>query len=534
MGTPKKDIKWILDRPRLSWIAIGITLVLTAIVYFPGLSGPFIFDDNTHIVSNPKIHSPQSLQDPIFNGKRQRRVLLNLSYAANGIYSGLNPRAFKITNLALHLFTILLVFLWLSQLFSSRGVALLTTTLFALHPIQTEAVTYIFGRVSLLSGLFTIFSFYLIQKSKNYPLFSLAGIFVLAILTKESSVLLLLTWTFYEAFIKKSGPSFLWSSQALVTYCLAFLYIPVHYFFTGPGFWGKSVGFDLYPYWEHLLNQLFYYFYYFQLLFFVKPHSIYHPFHEISYNLYAGAIAGLLLLSILAYSFFRNLKICSKSSFFVLLFFTSLVVTNGPLQMINPFGEYRLYMSNLALFALFGLRIQNLAIQLNFHTIKSVLFMFLLLGCCYFTHARNLSWGNGYLVYQQAADLYPNYEKTNTFAGIGCEFENDLRCAEKYYSRAAELVPKSVRPSAKPIFRLATIQAKLGYYNKALVTLDKIPIKKLRIVPRKFYILKLDLLLELKRFKETEILLEEAKKQHPKNSFNSFQSRLESQKEKSR
>ena len=275
-----------------TWI-LAVVLALTALAYSPGLSGPFIYDDQDHIEINPKIHSPDSVSDVIFNGKRHRRILLNLSYGLNGWMSGLNPYSYKIFNLVLHLLTVAFLYLYLRRIFLSGLMLWTPLVIFAIHPLQVESVAYIFGRVSLMTGLFTIISLWLLEKSERYPFWKLAGVFVAALLVKESAVLLLFLWPLYFALKKHGSLSFLTSRQALASYSLSLLYLPLHLFVTGSSsFWDRVVGFQLYPMADYLINQLHYYFYTLILFFAPGWQTIYHPFQEVSPTLVVGAGGG--------------------------------------------------------------------------------------------------------------------------------------------------------------------------------------------------------------------------------------------------
>lgn len=496
-------------------------LLVSIVVFFPGLSGPFIYDDNTHIANNPKIHSPTSVEDVVFNGKRQRRVLFNLSLGLNGMISGDSPFGYKVFNLLLHLLNIALVFLLMVRIEKRWSVAVVTTALFAFHPLQVEGVTYIFGRISTLSATWVFVSLYLLARTRDYPLMQLVPVYFLALVTKESAVLLLGIWPLFEVLVKRRPVGFLVSRPALLTYSLALFYIPLHLLLTGASnFWSRSVGFDLYPYSDHVLNQLFYYFYMPVLMLAPQFQSIYHPLRYQDPQLYLGAFFGLTLIGLAIWHCRRSWSEKPIHSFFILFFFFNLVVTNGPLQMINPFAEYRLYISNLSLFYFLALLLYHLISKLHINSRVFTMSTCTLLGVfALLTFQSTKMWGNGYEVYQHSASLYPDYEKNLTFAGVGCELEGKLECAEDYYSKAIELIFKSGNPSAKPLFRLSSIQMKMNKFDNALTTLEKIPVEKLAKVPAQFYQRKLYLLAQLKRQKQFEETLETASKLYPAGTF---------------
>ncbi len=122
------------------------------------LWGQFQFDDFNVIVDNPRVHSLQAWLDDLGHGIRP---LLKLSYTLDWI-AGWGPAGFHFTNVSIHLANVVLVWRLARRLADTmprlRGqaaaISLLTALLFALHPIHSEAVTYICGRSSALMSLF--------------------------------------------------------------------------------------------------------------------------------------------------------------------------------------------------------------------------------------------------------------------------------------------------------------------------------------------------------------------------------------------
>ena len=103
--------------PRTGWRLLALALIVTAIVYWPGLYGSWLFDDYPNIVDNHGVQPAQgdlptligaALSSPASDFKRP---LASLSFAANYLAAGLDPLWMKLTNLVIHLLNGLLVFL---------------------------------------------------------------------------------------------------------------------------------------------------------------------------------------------------------------------------------------------------------------------------------------------------------------------------------------------------------------------------------------------------------------------------------------
>jgi hypothetical protein len=162
-------------------------LVLVAVVYRGALAAGFQFDDFNVIVDNPAAHSWQAWLD----GLPSLRSLLKLSYTVNWVLSP-QPWGFHLFNLVCHCINVLLVLALGRRLFQMQLdgplVALIAAAIFALHPAQTEAVTYISGRSMALMGVFYLSS--LLTGCSNYRVLQWLVsplLFAAALLAKETA-----------------------------------------------------------------------------------------------------------------------------------------------------------------------------------------------------------------------------------------------------------------------------------------------------------------------------------------------------------
>jgi len=141
-------------------MALNLAL-LGILLYTPSLQSPFVYDDLVEIVRNASI---RDLSHPVDVLRAYpTRPLTNLSYALDFAWGGLNPLWYHATNLLLHGINILLVFYFVRAVATRVGgastpaspaplvIPLVVASLFAIHPVQTEAVTYISGRAEVLA-----------------------------------------------------------------------------------------------------------------------------------------------------------------------------------------------------------------------------------------------------------------------------------------------------------------------------------------------------------------------------------------------
>ncbi len=183
------------------WLLLLLAAVLP---YVNALHCGFVYDDMGQILENPYV-SPKtpwwiSLTSPVWSLSQDAsiyRPVASLTFRLQRAVAGEAPGSFHAVNLFLHLGVTLLVFVVLRRLAGGRTpLPLAIATLFAMHPIHTEAVTSIVGRSELLAALFGLGG-YLIwlragsdhRTDRNLGL-SIAGAamcFALAAGSKESS-----------------------------------------------------------------------------------------------------------------------------------------------------------------------------------------------------------------------------------------------------------------------------------------------------------------------------------------------------------
>ncbi len=192
---------------------ILVIVALSFSAYFFMLGGPFkTLDDEVSIVNNPFIkdfsHLGKIFRSSFFTGDSYYRPLVSLSHMLEYHFFGLNPFVFNLTNLILHTTNAIGVFFLVFLIAADRWAAFFTSLLFAIHPIQWEAVANIAGRSILLCSFFYIGGFVFLcwsllgEKTRIVPLGLSLVFFGLSLLCKESAVifpLALLSFWFFTA-----------------------------------------------------------------------------------------------------------------------------------------------------------------------------------------------------------------------------------------------------------------------------------------------------------------------------------------------
>lgn len=215
----------------ISIAAFVALLVVTLVVYWPGLDGPLILDDIANLGRLQQIGPITDLSDFfrfVFSSSTSYpiRPLSFASFLINDIDWPLYVPAHKYTSLLVHLINGVLVF-WLALLLC-RGtnrdsrettyIALTATALWLLAPLQVSTVLYLIQRMTSLSALFVLCGLiaycYGRQRLNERPLFAFivmtAGLVtfgILGFLSKQNAVLLpLYILTVEHTLLKGASP----------------------------------------------------------------------------------------------------------------------------------------------------------------------------------------------------------------------------------------------------------------------------------------------------------------------------------------
>ncbi len=142
--------------PRLRLLAgAALIFLATAIAYWPVGRAGFIVDDDILLTSSPLIRAPDGLYRFWFTAEPvDYWPVSNSSLWLEWRLWGMQPAGYHVTNVALHLASVFLLWIVLRRL-SIPG-AFLAAMLFAVHPMNVESVAWIAQRKNLLALLFAL------------------------------------------------------------------------------------------------------------------------------------------------------------------------------------------------------------------------------------------------------------------------------------------------------------------------------------------------------------------------------------------
>ncbi|MGB9629469.1 MAG: hypothetical protein ACPL6D_12480, partial [Thermodesulfobacteriota bacterium] len=210
-------------------IIFGLLAGLAFLIYSNSFEVPFHFDDRPNISQNPNVQiNPftwDQLKSLIKNSYRESlRIFSFLTFALNFYFGGLNVFGYHLVNLIIHILSGIFLYWFLALTFKipslkerygsiSFPIALLTSLIFIVHPVQTQSVTYIVQRMASMAGMFYLltFAFYIkgrLTEGRARFLYFGGGVvtYLLGVFTKENVAILpffiaLFEVTFFQRFV---------------------------------------------------------------------------------------------------------------------------------------------------------------------------------------------------------------------------------------------------------------------------------------------------------------------------------------------
>lgn len=152
--------------------AYVVALILIALAWANSLRGVFLLDDLVHIVGNPKIRQLWPIWECLGDSARP---LVDISLALNFAFGRLDPIGYHVVNLLIHLSTGLALFgltrrtLRTPRLADKMGgaadsIAFAVALLWLVHPLTTQAVTYVIQRGESMMAMFYVLTLYCVVR----------------------------------------------------------------------------------------------------------------------------------------------------------------------------------------------------------------------------------------------------------------------------------------------------------------------------------------------------------------------------------
>jgi hypothetical protein len=469
-------------------LVFALVSLLAVAVYWAGLYGPFVFDDEANIVKNTAIHLDDLALPSLYGaassypGGILTRPLSMLSFGLNHYFTGLAPFWFKATNIALHLATGLSLFVLLWHLLGALAkkapsfsanqrlwVSLAVSAAWLLHPLNLTSVLYAVQRMTSLSALFVVWGMILYavgreQLFRNQPrgyalIFS--GIFVftpLAVLAKENGVLLPLLlliaeWILWRFQAPNGKDQVVLRAVLFVTVGVPLL-MAVAFLAAHPEWLQQAYDRRTFSLVERLLTQTRVIWFYLKLLLFPTQAelTLYHDDIPVSTDLTTPgatlpALVGLLALGLLAIGLWRRAPVFA---FGVLFFFAGHALESSflPLEVAH---EHRNYLPGAGILLVFFYYLLHPSLRVGRFRPGYVTAVVLIALFAFLTWGRAQYWGDELQLVMFNVNNHPHsarwhYEAGRVYASLAHDQETKARGslmeeAREHYLRSAKLDP---------------------------------------------------------------------------------------------
>jgi tetratricopeptide (TPR) repeat protein len=457
------------NQPLIKKFAILLIAIVGILAYANSFQNTFQFDDGFHIVDGQKIRSMDNVLSlshwKAVNNRPFAFFTLAVDYQLAGKNLNGTPKVamFHISNLIFHIIAAFIAFLLALEIMSLSVfkknkiiqenkvlIALFSSFIFVLHPIQTQAVTYIIQRMAVLAGLFYMASVLLYIKGRVAHL-------------NPKNTKAWLPYAYYAGAFVAGAFGFL-SKQNAITFPIALILAEVLFIRNGEekidrkflGIFSSAVGliiilgiiingipveFDKISRSEYLYTQFRVLVKYWQLLFLpVNQHLDY--YFPISTTLWGAKelLSLAFILLTLAAGVWLFMKKWFVASFAIFWFYITLSLESSIIPIRDVIFEHRLY---LAVFG-FGFMISYLAFYfLGKKNVKTPVIALTVLCLIYLGASinRNSVWKNPYTLWSDSVKKSPKRERAWYWLATYYSAEKDQENAMKCYDTSIKCNP---------------------------------------------------------------------------------------------
>lgn len=470
-------------------------------------------DDLPNIVNNRPLHienlRPHTLWQTFFAkpghfGSLYRPVAC-LTFALNWLLGENDTTVYHATNISIHAITAFLIYLVVIQLFQTpalnsqaadsppRQVALLCALLWAVHPLQTQAVDYIVQRMAQLSALFYLLAMLLYLKGRLSPLrrvqwscFISCGFSAfLGIMSKENATMLPLTLFLLEVCFFRRGRFNIKTRYLVGAGCIGafMIYVVGVNLFMGGDYFFFLKGYSNRPYTplQRLLTETRILWLYLSQLVLPLPGrfsiehdivlsvSLFNPLATLPATLGIVSAIGIGILAINKHP---------VVAFGILFFFLNHLIESSIIGLELVF-EHRNYLPDIFLFFPFAMGICRIKARIQSRSNKALilasnaLLVLLVVALGSFTYIRNQVWLTGETLWLDALKKAPNSARAVNTLAIRLAWAPDA--TSKQIDKAIELFKRSLSGNKSrtlmdaDIFgNIANLYSKKGNYQNAL------------------------------------------------------------------
>jgi len=489
---------------------IPILLFFIAISYVNTLYSPFVLDDIHSFIEEPYVYVHDFSYESFVKLSKTffgpARIIPLATFSLNHYLAKGQMPIYHITNIIIHLLVTLIVYWFTKTLLRTRvgkkalrGIpavyfCLFVAALWALNPVQTNAVTYIVQRMNSISTLFYLaaLTFYVkgrlaaVVKSRVSNYLLSAAMTLCAFFSKENSyilpvAILLVEWVFISPeMIRKilvKMKWFHWVGIILLTVILLPIMekIWVHYLY----------GYRVRPFnlTERLMTEARIVVHYISLLALPLPGRMNFDYDfPLSTSVVSPVttLASFILLGVALIYAFQRRKYYPLISFGILWFFLNLLVESTviPLELVF---EHRLYLPSvgfyIAILSVLDLFVAFLKTRYAKVEVEQLFVLVMILAVCLLSIAtsfRNNVWRDSYALYGDCVKKSPDKPRPHLNFGVAMGRDrNRERDSIKEFEKVIELSKPKKESYVQAANNIVVAYSNLGEYEKAVTVGEK-------------------------------------------------------------
>ena len=514
--------------------SILIILSIAFLSYFNTFTNSFHFDDFKYIVNNEGLKEDfqhvflsylcfPTCHDILSN--LSNRPIIFYTLHLNHSLGGFNVFGFHVVNLTVHIITCLLIFLFAKEILSINrflktsdqsknklNIPLISALLFAVHPINTQAVTYITGRTTSLAVCFYMASFLFFIKGimQNLPykilFYALSIVFLIVgygskMIILTAPVMFIIYYLFFtplkaiffkrffeSKFIRIIIQTIVITSPFILIFISSHLNI-LSFFRMDFGFLQKlfdpiqiklmhidSMAKDNLSMTIYLLTEFkVIVFYYIKMIFFPFNQNI-DPDFPVAHGITDAGVAlslGVIVLCLFAgIYFYKNNRLIAFGIFW---FFITLLPTSSILPLRDMITEHRLYLPLAGFILTIPLCLNQFIIRYKKSSFKQLAYFILpvfllIIVFSVLTVKRNFVWKNEKSLWSDAAEKSPRLPRPLNNLAEAYDKEGLAYDNKKNYKKAIEFLKKAIAISPtgyKYYNNLGKIYGRLGEFELA-------------------------------------------------------------------
>jgi Tfp pilus assembly protein PilF len=469
---------------RFRLIAVALLAGTVFLVYIQSLGFNFVYDDAHQVLTNYWIRDirnvPVILGSPVWSfvegvsTSRFYRPMMHLLFMVEYHVFGLDPMGWHLVNVGIHCLNTVMVFVLASRLigglegspFIRDLPALLAGAVFALHPVNAEAVSWVSSITELTYTFFFLLSFclYMSSVARGRIKYTLSvALFFIALLCKESAMALIVIIPVYQYFVVGSLWGRFWR-RYVPFLVVAAVYMVVRTVIVGGILEEKQLELTVY---EGLINASpIFMRYIFKLLLPINLSVLYTftPYSSILDPLVVLSAAGTLLIAALVFVFRRRRVVIVGIS---LITIPLLPVLYAPLISRGGFADRYMYLPSVG-FALIvsyvGIGIYSRLSTARYRTFfvgaVSIVLILYAVGTVY----RSATWRDGVSLWGDAIRKSPRSFVARYNLAMAYESEGKSDKAVNQYKEAIIIEPDN----AKAYYNLALLYQSRGNNVKAV------------------------------------------------------------------